>query len=171
MAAAERSGALIRHRISLEQGELDQRRLWLRPEVSALCQSAPLDGRQLEMVRAALRRFILGGPFTIVTADCPHQEVKSLGDIRELKTKPPPFVELRFRPPPHDLRLFGRFVAKDSLVLTTHGMKSLSERTGQRRYSIPEERKRCDQAFQAIGLSLDLVPPTIQLSITNASFA
>ena len=84
----------------------------------------------MEVVRAALRRFVIGGPFTVVTAACEHREVAMIGDIRELKGDPPPFIELRFKPPKHDLRLFGRFVGNDDLVLTTPGMKSLAEKTG-----------------------------------------
>jgi hypothetical protein len=170
LATAERSGALIRYRVPLEQGELDNRRLWLRPDIDKLIKSGILDQRQTEVVRAASRRYIVGGLFTVVTAACTNREVASVGDLRELKGKPPPFIEVRFKPPKHDLRFFGRFIGKDGLVLTTYGMKSHSTPTGQRRLSIPEERKRCDDVFRALNLRLDWVPARIRDSISNASF-
>lgn len=169
--AAERSGAIIRHRVTLERGEFDQRRLWLRAEVDALIRSPQLDQAQREVVHAALRRFIVGGNFTVVTAECKHREVVAIGDIRELKGDPPPFIELRFKPPPHDLRLFGRFVGRDSLILTTHGMKSLSGNTGRKRLSVQDERKRCDDALKSMNLRLEWAPARIQQSITKASFS
>jgi hypothetical protein len=171
LIAAERSGAIIRHRALLEQGEFDERRLWLRPEVEGLIRSDRLDAKQREVVRAALRRFIVGGNFTVVTAECEHREVVTIGDLRELKGGPPPFIELRFRPPPHDLRLFGRFIGRDSLILTTPGMKSLSgDNTGRKRLDVQLERKRCDDAFKSMNLNPEWTPPTIQQSVTKASF-
>jgi hypothetical protein len=171
LASAVRSGALVRHNVALEQGEFAERRLFLQPEVAALLKSNSLDKRQLAAVHAALRRFVVGGNFTVVLVGSPHREVESIGDLKELKGNPPPFVELRFRPPKHDLRMFGRFVGKDSLVLSTHGMKSLSESTGHKKLSVPEHRARCDAAFQAIGLPMDCVPSTIEMSISKASFS
>jgi hypothetical protein len=170
LSACERSGAIIRHQVTLEQGELNERRLWLRPEVDALIGSDQLNPRQREVVRAALRRFIIGGRFTVVTAECEYSEVQSIGDIRELKGDPPPFIEFRFRPPPHDLRLFGRFIGKDSLILTTHGMKSLSGKTGKKKLNVRDERKRCDEAFRSMNLRLEWIPATIQQSIPGARF-
>ena len=170
LQGAERSGAIIRHRVPLEQGEFDERRLWLRPEVDGLIRSDRLDARQREVVRAALRRFVVGGNFTVVTAECKHREVVAIGDFRELKGGPPPFIELRFRPPPHDLRLFGRFIGRDSLILTTPGTKSLSGDTGRKRLDVQSERKRCDDAFKSMNLKPEWAPPTIQQSITKASF-
>jgi hypothetical protein len=106
----------------------------------------------------------------VVTADSPHREVQSLGDIRELKGPPPPFIELRFKPPPYDLRLFGRFVHCDGLVLTTLGAKARKSKTGLRPLSVADERRRCDSVFAALGLRLDWVPTNIEESISNASF-
>ena len=93
-----------------------------------------------------------------------------MGDIRELKGNPPPFVELRFKPPKDHLRLFGRFVGKDDLVLTTYGMKSPTDRTGKMNLSIPHERRRCDAAFKAANLKIEWVPARIEDSISNGDF-
>jgi hypothetical protein len=100
LTAATKSGALVRYAVTLEEGEFEERRLWLRSAVAHLLNPGQLDVAQMRVVRAALRRFVLGGSFTVVTADCEHhREVDSVGDIRELKGDPPPFVELRFKPP------------------------------------------------------------------------
>jgi hypothetical protein len=171
LASAVKSGALVRFNVAFEQGEFAERRLFLRPEVAALLKSDFLDKHQLASVRAALRRFVVGGKFMVVLAGSPHREIESIGDIKELKGTPPPFIEFRFRPPKHDLRLFGRFVGKDSLILSTHGMKSLTGETGKRRLSVPEHRARCDASFKAVGLQLDCVPSEIEKSISNASFS
>lgn len=171
LKAACRSGALVRHEVNLEEGELGRGRLWLRPEVNALLKPGLLDNAQVQVVRAALRRFVLGGTFTVVTAQCDHhREVDLVGDIRELKGNPPPFVELRFKPPKDHLRLFGRFVGKDDLVLTTYGMKSPTDRTGKMNLSIPHERRRCDAAFKAANLKIEWVPARIEDSISNGDF-
>ena len=77
---------------------------------------------------------------------------------------------MRFRPPPYDLRLFGRFVGHDSLVLTTSGAKARNSKTGARPLSVADELKRCNAAFIAAGLEIDLVPSEIRKSISNASF-
>jgi hypothetical protein len=144
MAAVERAlvnavriGALIRFEVQLDHDELDQRRLWLRPEVQGLLRPGRLTAAQIETVRAAFRRFVVGGRYMVVTAKSPHKEVQSLGDIRELKSPAPPFIEIRFRPPPYDLRLFGRFVGHDSLVLTTSGAKARNSKTGAKPSLLP----------------------------------
>jgi hypothetical protein len=170
LTSAVRVGALVRYKVELEQGELEDRRLWLRPDVDVLLKSGVLERMQVDAVRSALRRFVVGGRFTVVTADCQHREVESIGDVRELKGHSPPFVELRFKPPKHDLRLFGRFVGKDSLVLTTHGMKSLTRKTGQRKLLVTEHQARCRGAFSAVGLRIEHVPSTIEVSISKARF-
>src|SRR5260370_4533711 len=141
---AVRAGTLVPHRVALEQGELSQRSLWLRPEVNDLLGANRLGGEQRERVKAALKRFVVGRGFTVVKADSPHREVLRLGDIRELKGPPPPFVELRFKPPKHDLRLFGRFIRKDGLILTGLGMKSREGKTtGMKPLSIHDQIHRC----------------------------
>jgi len=172
MNDAVRTGAVVRYWVDLEEGELNQRSLWLRPQVNELLNPNKLEPEQRERVRAALRRFVVGGPFTVVKADSPHHEVSELGDIRELKSEPdlPPFVELRFKPPKHHLRMFGRFIRSDGLILTSFGMKSLHDRTGVRRLSIPQERARCDSFFKALRLELNWVP-SIEVSLSNAKFA
>jgi hypothetical protein len=171
LEAAVRAGSLGRYPIVLEAGEFENRRLWLRPEVSSLLVSGKLDPRQVEVVHAALRRFVIGGPYTVVTAACKHREVAMIGDIRELKGELPPFVELRFKPPKDDLRLFGRFVGKDDLVLTTFGLKTLAGKgQKQRDISVPKERTRSTSAFKAAGLDLTCVPADIRSSISNARF-
>ena len=76
LETAVKSGALVRYKVNLEQGELEERRLWLRPDVDALLKSDALDRTQVDAVRAALRRFVLGGKFTVVTANCRHREVE-----------------------------------------------------------------------------------------------
>jgi hypothetical protein len=117
--AAVRAGSLSRYQVLLEEGEQNVRQLWLRPEVADLLTSQKLDPRQRATVSAALKRFVVGGQLTVVSKDCIHKEVENLGDIRELKGYTPPFLELRFKPPRHDLRLFGRCVGKDRLILTS----------------------------------------------------
>jgi hypothetical protein len=169
MNDAVRTGAVVRYRAELEQGELDQRSLWLRPEVNDLL-NFKLEPEQRDRVRAALKRFVIGGPFTVVKANSPHREVSNLGDLRELKGPPPPFVELRFKPPKHHLRMFGRFIRSDGLLLTSFGMKSLTGKTGVRDISIPQERTRCDSFFKANRLELNWVP-SIEVSLSNATFA
>jgi hypothetical protein len=168
---AVRAGALVPHRVVLEEGELNQRSLWLRPEVNDLLTGNALEPEQRERVKAALKRFVIGGLFTVVKADSPHREVSRLGDIRELKGAPPPFVELRFKPPKHDLRLFGRFIRKDGLILTGFGMKSPEGAKGVKPLSISEQRRRCDAFFQGQRLELEWVPTRIDESLSNATFA
>jgi hypothetical protein len=171
IAAAVRTGALIRYRVLLEEGELDERLLWLRPEVDGLINSSKLEAEQRDRVNATLRRFVTGGRFNVVKADSRHPpSVSSLGDLRELKVQPPPFVEVRFKPPKYDLRFFGRFIQKDGLILTSFGMKSKDGKTGSRPLSIPNERRRCDLFFGAQGLALTWVPNEIEHSLSNATF-
>jgi hypothetical protein len=167
LVAAVRSGALIRHKILLEEGEFDIRRLWFRPMISPLLSPGTLDPTQLHVVKAAFRRFVTGGPFTVVKAGSPHREVKSVGDIRETKGRSPSVIELRFKPPKRELRLFGRFVATDALVLTSSGMKSPDSKP----IDVKKEQDRCDSTFAACNLKLDLVPKDIELCISNATFA
>jgi hypothetical protein len=171
IAVAVRTGALIQRRIDLEEGEWDQRSLWLRPDINDLINSTTLEAEQCARVKAALRRFVTGGAFNVVTADSPHQEVAGLGDMRELKGPPPPFVELRFKPPKHSLRMLGRFIRRDGLILTSFGMKSLEGATGRRPFSIPGERSRCDDFFKGQKLELKWVPNRIEDSLSNATFA
>jgi hypothetical protein len=170
LKAAEKSGALVRYKVDLDQGEFEERRLWLRPEIDAVLRSQQLDPRQVQVVRAALRRFVLGANFTVVTADCEYREVEPIGDIRELRGYRPPFIELRFKPPKHDFRVLRRFVGKDSLVLTTYGMKSLTGKTGQKALIVSVERNRCEVAFRAAGLQINWVPPEIKSSVSKARF-
>jgi hypothetical protein len=169
--AAVRRGALTRYRVDdLEEGELEQRMLWMRPEIQTLIANQ-LTSEQKATVSAALRRFIVGGRFTVVTAQCAHKEVQEVGDIRELKGSGPPFVELRFRPPPAHLRLFGRFIGRDCLFLTTSGIKSDNqEKTKTRQLSIPKERERCEDIFRACSFPEDWVPTRIEDSLSNADF-
>jgi hypothetical protein len=125
---AVKNGALGRYNPQLERGEHHVRRLWLRPNVGAALSPETIGQDQFDRVHAALRRFVVGGLFNVVSKTCPHAGVSNLGDLRELKTDPPPFVEMRFKPPQRDLRLFGRFICQDGLVLTSAGMKSLEEK-------------------------------------------
>jgi hypothetical protein len=169
--AAIKAGSLSRHKVLLEEGEQNVRQLWLRrPDVTELLTSEKLDPRQRATVNAALKRFIVGGSFTVVTIDCTHKEVESLGDIRELKGYTPPFLELRFKPPKHDLRLFGRCVGKDLLILTSYGMKSLTEHTGEKPLSVREHHARCNAFFKMLGLDPKWVPSTMIESFSNAEF-
>ncbi len=169
--AATKTGGLIAYRVDLENGESKDRRLWVRPQVMKLINGKSLEANQTARVKAALKRFIVRGPFTVVTAQCTRGEMTDVGDFRELKTEPPPFVELRFKPPMHELRFFGRFIGKDALVLTTVGMKSLDGKTGKRPLSVSEERQRCDEIFASLKLPLSCVPKNIRDSISNAEFA
>jgi hypothetical protein len=61
-------------------------------------------------------------------------------------------------------------VGKDDLVLTTYGIKSLTDRTGKILPSIPAERGRCDAALKASNLKIEWVPATIEDSISKAEF-
>jgi hypothetical protein len=170
IGAAEKSGALVRYRVPLEEGEHDFRALWLRTELDSLLRSDRLEPDQRHRVKAALKRFVVGGPFNVVTAECPHRGVSTLGDLRELRGNRPPFIEMRFKPPKHDLRFFGRFIRKDGLILTTHGLKSLDSVTGTRPLVVSDERRRCDDFFAMQRFQLDWVPVPIQSSITHATF-
>jgi hypothetical protein len=165
-----RSGGLVRFKVELEQGEFDVRQLWLRPKIKQLIDSGNLDSRQAAVVNAALRRFITGGPLNVVTKDCPHREVAAVGDIRELKGPPPPFLELRFKPPRYDLRFFGRCIGQDRLILTSYGMKSLTERTGHSSLKVSEHRARCEEFFRQRGFEHKHVPEEIRISFSNAEF-
>lgn len=107
-------------------------------------------------------------PNGVVTA--PHTEVAKLGDIRELKTPAPPFIEVRVKPPKHDLRFFGRFVGKDAMILSTFGTKSPDRKTGVKPLSVSAERGRCDAVFKALKIDLKSVPTTIRDSLSNAGF-
>jgi hypothetical protein len=149
---------------------LDERQLWLRPAVSMLIASQKLDALQRAIVNAAFKRFVVGGIFTVVTKDCSYKEVAGLGDIRELKGFSPPFLEMRFKPPRHDLRLFGRCIGKDRLILASHGMKDLKGPTNEKPMSIPEHRKRCDDFFQAYQIEQRWVPPNVADSFSKAEF-
>lgn len=168
--AAIRAGALVRYEVALETGQFVVRRLWVRPEIMNLLNSARLDPDQAARVRAMFKRYVLGGEINVVTAQCSHREVNKLGDIRELKTKSPPFVEVRVKPPKHDLRFFGRFVGRDALILSTFGMKSLDQNTGTKTLSVHAELGRSDAIFRTLQIDLAAVPKTIQDSITKAKF-
>jgi hypothetical protein len=171
IAAAIRTGGLVQYRVRLEEGQLDHRQLWMRPEMAALVESDKLDPGQREVVRAALKRFVIGGTVTVVTKDCVHKEVASLGDIRELKGYFPPFLELRFKPPKHDLRFFGRCIGKDRLILTSYGMKSLVGKTNERPLSVLEQCKRCDDFLKTYRFERTWVPSTVIESFSKAEFA
>jgi hypothetical protein len=123
---------------------------------------------QFFRVQAALRRFMIGGPFNVVSKDCENPGALNLADVRELKTDPPPFVEMRFKPPKHHLRLFGRFICEDGLILTSLAMKSPHGTKSGKSLSVPAELKRCDDFFRGQGFDLSRIPATIEASITNA---
>jgi hypothetical protein len=166
---AVRSGALSRFEVQLERGEHDVRRLWLRPNVVSQLARESVGEDQFFRVQAALRRFVVGGLFNVVSKVCESSGVPDLADIRELKTSPPPFVEMRFKPPKHQLRLFGRFVCKDGLVLTSLAMKSPQGTKSAKSLSVPAELRRCDEFFRGQGLDLNWIPTTIEASIANAN--
>jgi hypothetical protein len=159
--AAVRAGGIVRFEALLEEGQFPERQLWIRPEIDQLLASNKLDVTQQARVKAALKRFVVGGRFTLVTKDCPHREVANIGDIRELKGIFPPFLELRFKPP------FGRCVGKDRLILTSYGMKNLTGNTHERPLSVPEHRKRCDGFFESCGLKQAWIPRTVFESFTE----
>jgi hypothetical protein len=164
---AVRSGALSRYEVQLERGEQHVRRLWLRPTIAL---STPaLDQDQLDRVNAALRRFVTGGSFNVVSKACANPGASNLADIRELKTSPPPFVEMRFKPPKHHLRLFGRFICGDGLILTSMALKSISSGKGTKSISVPTERTRCDQFFNAQTFDPNWTPASMEESISNAN--
>jgi hypothetical protein len=154
--------------VNLERGEHEIRRLWLRPNVATALSTQNLGDDQLARVQAALRRFVVGGQFNVVSKECDAPGALNLADIRELKTEPPPFVEMRFKPPKHHLRLFGRFVCKDGLILTSSAMKSEKGAETTKSLSVAQERKRCDDVFKSLGFDVNDFPPDIDKSITNA---
>jgi hypothetical protein len=168
IARALRMGALVRHTVQLERGEHDVRRLWLRPNVVKELSRDSVGEEQFSRVQAALKRFVVGGLFNVVLKDSAHG-VANLGDIRELKTSPPPFVEMRFKPPKHHLRLFGRFISEDGLILTSLAMKSPPGTRSGKSLSVPAELKRCNEFFRIQGFDLHWVPASIEASITNAN--
>jgi hypothetical protein len=166
LAAAENSGFLFRYLTVLEQGEQNVRRLWISRDVERTLRPGNLEERQRKLVHVALRRFITGGLYAVVTRTCQYPQAAGIGDVRELKVRGPIFVEVRFKPPKHHLRIFGRFIGKDDLVLTSAGEKSQVKKP-----SIPNENKVCTQFFRAHNFDLQWVPKTIQGSISNAKFA
>jgi hypothetical protein len=167
IAAAVRAGGLIRYGVLLEQSEFDQRMLWIRPEIQQMLNSRRIDPDQQARIAATLKRFVVGGRFNVVTAACTNREVSALGDIRELKGENPPVIEMRFKPPKDHLRIFGRFICEDGLVLTTYGMKSFHGNTGVKPLSIPQERKRCDAVFKSLKLDLGLIPTRIEACLSS----
>jgi hypothetical protein len=168
--AAVRAGALARYKVELEEGEFDERQLWIRPEIAQLLNSTKLDQIQRARVIAALKRFVVGEWFTGVTKDCRHREVTTIGDIRELKGFAPPFLELRSKPPKHDLRFFGRCIGKDMLILTSHGMKNLAGGTNARPLSVQEHCKRCEDFFKAYGFDRKWTPSTSSDSFSKVEW-
>jgi hypothetical protein len=168
--AAVRTGALVRYLVDLEQGELSMRQLWLRPEIGRFMNSEQIHPQQRAVVNAALRRFVTGGRFIVITKECVHREITPIGDIRELKGLQPPFLELRFKPPRHDLRFFGRCVGRDKLLLTSFGVKSLTDATGERPLLVSEHRNRCRDSFKLCGLNEASVPVQITGSFSNAEY-
>jgi hypothetical protein len=170
LVEATRTGALVRHRVHLETGEQEVRRLWLRQDVDRLLSPGTLNDGQRDRLKAALKRFVLGGVYNVVTRDCSQSDLSNLADIRELKTDPPPFIEMRFKPPKHHLRIFGRFICQDGLILSTQGVKSLQENTQAKPLNVGAERRRCDDIFKGLGLDLEWVPSGIKESLSNAKF-
>jgi hypothetical protein len=164
---AVRSGALSRYEVKLERGEQYGRRLWLRPNV--LGKLSNLDQDQLDRVRAALRRFVIGGRFNVVSKNCANPGALNVADIRELKTSPPPFIEMRFKPPKHHLRLFGRFIGKDGLILSSMALKSSASEKGAKSLSVPTELKRCEDFFKSQAFDPDWIPESIEESLSNAN--
>jgi hypothetical protein len=166
ISKAVRSGALSRYEVQLERGEQYARRLWLRPTI--VLSTRTLDQDQLERVKAALRRFVVGGQFSLVSKDCANPGPVNLADIRELKTSPPPFVEMRFKPPKHHLRLFGRFICRDGLVLTSMALKSITSGKRAKSIDVPAELKRCDNFFDAQAFDPVWTPASMERSLSNA---
>jgi hypothetical protein len=154
----------------MDADEITSRILWIRPDARRLLESDRLDRRQAAQVRQTLKRFVVGGGFNVVTAAGAHREVDRLGDIKELRGAPPPFVEMRFKPPKDDLRFLGRFAGKDALVLTGWGLKSLKGQTGAKPLSVADERRRCDDFLKMYGFDLRWCPTTIEASLTNGTF-
>jgi hypothetical protein len=166
---ALRRGALVRYEVELERGEHYVRRLWLRPNVISMLSAARVGQDQLDRVLAALRRFVVGGQFNVVSKTCENPGLQNLADIRELKTDLPPFVEMRFKPPKHHLRIFGRFICADGLILTTMAMKSPKGANGNKSLSVPAELKRCEDFFKGQGFDVKSIPAAIEASISNAT--
>lgn len=170
LVAGVRSGAFFRYEADLDHGQMAERCIWMAPEPKKIIESGQL-GEQGNVIRAALRRFIVGSPtFTVITAAVEQRAVEVAGDIRELKGDGHNFVEFRFKPPKHDLRLFGTFIAVDQILITGIGMKTHSGGTGRRPLIVPEQRKRMVALLKRCKLEQNYAPSEIRLCIPTARF-
>ena len=165
---AVKTGSLHVHEPKLDAGQTRGRYLWLRPEVHDLVQSGRLDPRQQAAVHAAFKRFVVGGPFTVVTPGA-TEPVAGVGDIKVLDHVDRLTVELRFKPPRFHLRLFGRFIDRNALVLTSFGMKALQGAIGERPLVYADHYARCETFFSSPAMRI-ACPQEIRDCITSARF-
>lgn len=170
LEAARKSGKLELVRAELDPDQMPVRTLWISTAVWDQLLNADL-GPQRSIVKAALKRFIVGGQMLIITDEVDHYSVDDKGDIRELKVSGPNFVEFRFKPPKHHLRLFGSFLAQDVLLISGIGMKDLSGKVpSQKPLSVEEQRKRAKAFFELCGLDRRDALPTHSEYMTNVLY-
>lgn len=165
---ATRAGSLHAYEPELDKGQTCVRSLWVRTDVRDLIEGDQLDPRQKTAVHAALKRFVVGGLFTVLTPGA-TEPVLGAGDIKVLDHVEHLTVELRFKPPRFHLRLFGRFINRDALVLTSHGMKALGGAGGQPPLNYASHYSRCETLFSSPPMRI-ACPQEIRNCITNARF-
>ena len=151
---AEKNGALVPFKFPLDADQTEKRRIWMRQNIIlALNDSTQVERNAL--VRATLEEFVLGDEFVMITKEAKHRSVDAeRPDIKELKFDPPPFVEIRLRPPRRDLRLLGFFIAKDHLILT-HLEEKDRVSSGQINYA--QLRKISFRILENIGIGANLL--------------
>ena len=165
---AVKAGSLHVHEPELDAGQIRVRYLWLRAEIRDLLQSDRLEPRQKAAVHAALKRFVLGGGFIVVTPGA-TEPVAGVGDIKVLDHVDRLTVELRFKPPRFHLRLFGRFIDRDALVLTSFGMKAPQGALGERPLVYADHYSRCEAFFSSSTMRI-ACPQEIRNCISNGRF-
>lgn len=165
---AVKAGSLHEHRPECDAGQIRIRHLWLRPEVHDLVGGERLDPRQRAAVHAALKRFVVGGGFTVVTPGA-AEPVAGVGDIKVLDHVDRLTVELRFKPPRFHLRLFGRFIDRDALVLTSFGMKAPQGAVGEKPLVYADHFRRCEAFFSSSAMRI-ACPQEIRDCISSARF-
>ena len=166
--AAKKAGSLYGYKPQLDKGQSCVRSVWLRKDVRDFIDGPKFNSRQKGIVHAALKRFVVGGSFTVLTAGC-EEPVAGAGDIKELDHVDRLTVELRFKPPPYQLRLFGRFIEHDALVLTTYGMKGRQGVKGAPTINYGDHYARCQTFFSNPPMQI-ACPQEIRKCISNGRF-
>lgn len=168
VSQAVRVGSLHAYEPDLDVGQTRVRYLWLRLEVRDLVQGDRLEPKQKAAVHAALKRFAVGGGFTVLTPGA-TEPVAGVGDIKVLDHVDRLTVELRFKPPRFHLRLFGRFIDRDALVLTSYGMKAPQGAIGEKPLVYADHYGRCETFFSSPAMRIPC-PQEIRNCISNVRF-